>query len=153
VVPKADVLRAIEIYLREAYPGGAPAGAAQKLDAVRAMPGDVPDTFFEPAPGLAGNAMALRLGQPVYPHMKLVVEFCGTGACASGAMFRVDTHDKHLHAAPGSPDEAWLQQLRTSNKAVTEKIESAWMAAGIPTFKAFLRRQLEERKRKASEGQ
>ena len=126
-----------------------PAGAQQKREALAALPGEeVPDSFFEPAPALAGNAMALRLGQPMYPHMKLVVEFCGSGGAGSGAMFRVDTHDKHLHAPPGSPDEAWLLKLRLSNKDVTERIEAAWAAAGVPTFKGFLRRQLEERKRR-----
>lgn len=144
-----DILeRAMAIYLDLVYPGGPPAGVQAKLAAVRALPpgAGVGTDFFEPAPGLAGGAVALRLGQPRYPHMKLILEQCGTGAGASGVMFRVDTHDQHLHAPPGSPDAAWLEQIRTSNRELTDKIEAAWAAAGVPTFKAYLRKQLEERK-------
>jgi hypothetical protein len=144
---------AMELYVKQAYGGVPPAGVQSKVAALRDVVGEeVPNGFFEPAPTLAGNAMALRLGQPMYPHMKLIVEFCGGTAGGSGPMFRVDAHDMHLHAAPGSPDEAWLQSVRASNKEVTERIEAAWMAAGVPTFKGFLRRQLEERKRKAAGG-
>ena len=62
-------------------------------------------------------------------------------------MFRVDAHDRHLHAKPGSADEAWLARVRQSNQVLVEKIENAWGAAGLPTFKEFLRGQLEERRR------
>ena len=150
-VHKETLTQAVELYLAVAYPNGAPAGPRQKLEALVAMPAGatVPEHFFEPAPGLAGEAKALRLGQPLYPHMKLIVERCGDSTCDSGAMLRVDTHDKHLHAPPGSPDAEWLQKLRDSNKALTEKIEGAWMAAGLPTFKGFLRAQLEARKRRS----
>jgi hypothetical protein len=39
--------------------------------------------------------------------------------------------------------------VRASNQALVEKIEGDWAAAGLPTFKEFLRRQLEERRRAA----
>jgi hypothetical protein len=148
VVAKAVLELALSLYVKEAYPAGVPAGVQGVIDRLVGMGETVPADFFEASPGLAGNAMSLRLGQPKYPHMKLVVEYCGKGAAGSGAMFRVDTHDQHLHAPPGSPDEAWLQGIRSSNKEVTERIEAAWMAAGVPTFKGFLRKQLEERKKR-----
>ena len=152
MVSKSILDLALSLYLQEAYAragGAVPAPAQQKLDALRTDPApEIPDSFFEPAPTLAGNAMAIRLGQPLYPHMKLVVEFCGSGA--SGPLFRVDAHDMHLHAPPGSPDAAWLQKIRESNKELSDRIEAAWTAAGVPTFKTFLRKTLEERKRKAT---
>ena len=62
----------------------------------------------------------------------------------------MDSHDQHLHAPPGSPDAAWLATVRQSNKDLGERIEAAWCAAGLPTFKEYLRLQLEARKRSAS---
>jgi hypothetical protein len=61
-------------------------------------------------------------------------------------LLRADAHDQHLHAPPNSPDAAWLASLRQSNKNLTEKIESLWSAAGLPTFKDYLRSQLAARK-------
>jgi hypothetical protein len=149
VVLKAILKAAVTIYVQEAYPSGPPAGVNAKVAALEKIESEeVPDSFFEPAPALAGNAMALRLGQPIYPNMKLIVEFCGS---SKQAMFRVDAHDMHLHAKPGSPDEEWLSKVRGSNKALSEKIEAAWIGAGLPTFKGFLRKQLEERKKRAAE--
>lgn len=152
VVGKEILKTAVRLYIEQAYPSGAPAAVTTKIAGIDTVAGgEVPDSFFEPAPALAGNAVALRLGQPLYPNMKLIVEFCGKGeAGGSGAMFRVDAHDMHLHAPPGSPDEEWLKKVRMSNKELGEKIEGAWMAAGLPTFKGFLRKQLEERKRRGS---
>jgi hypothetical protein len=149
VVGKEILKAAVTLYLREAYPAGVPAGVNAKLAALEKIEGgEVPDSFFEPAPALAGNAMALRLGQPIYPNMKLIVEFCGGGG---KPMFRVDAHDMHLHAAAGSPDAEWLAKVRSSNKSLSEKIESAWIAANLPTFKGFLRQQLEERKKRTAQ--
>jgi hypothetical protein len=69
----------------------------------------------------------------------------GGGASCRGRDFllRVDSHDQHLHAPPGSPDAAWLAAVRQSNKELGERIEAAWCAAGLPTFKEYLRLQLD----------
>jgi hypothetical protein len=68
------------------------------------------------------------------------------GASGGDCLLRVDAHDRHLHAAENSPDAAWLASIRASNKDLGERIEAAWSAARLPTFKDFLRRQLEARK-------
>jgi hypothetical protein len=86
---------------------------------------------------------ALRLGQPRYNHMKLMVEPTPGG---TGFLYRADAHDSYLHAPPGSPDAAPLAALRANNKEITEAIEAAWTAAGLPTFRAYLRTELEKRK-------
>ena len=64
------------------------------------------------------HGFALRLGQPLYPHMKLIVE--PAPAPSTMLLLRVDAHDRHLHATPGSPDESWLASIRTSNKELGE---------------------------------
>jgi hypothetical protein len=147
----------MELYLQAAYPNGVPAGVLPRVEAVRGLDraADVPlDTALERDPANAIPSYALRLGQPMYPHMKLVVDPApadtaqGTAAPTDEFILRVDSHDRHLHAPAGSPDAAWLAAVRTSNKDLGERIEAAWGAAGLPTFKEFLRRRIQQRKNK-----
>lgn len=163
-VPAQILQQAVELYLQAAYSGqpgagggGAaiPAGVLPRVEAVRRLAPEqqVPlETVLERDPADAIPSYALRLGQPMYPHMKLMIDPApadhGLASSAEGPDFilRVDSHDRHLHAAPGSPDAAWLAAVRTSNKDLGERIESAWAAAGLPTFKEYLRRHLQERK-------
>jgi hypothetical protein len=138
--------QAIQIYLQNAYPAGnVPEASAKRIEPIRALPpkSPVPDALLEK--DATTNAMVIRLGQPFYPHMKIAIDHAP--GCDEW-LLRVDAHDRHLHAPPGSPDEKWLQQVRTSNQALVEKIEAAWTAAGLPTFKEFLRKRLEARKAK-----
>ena len=155
LVPSEILNRAMEIYLHEAYPAGVPAAIQQRRDVLNVDPGT---TYVDlgrlerDATGAATGGegcYVVRLGQPTYPHMKLVLDPAPAGHTCSGHDFllRVDAHDRHLHAKAGSPDEAWLAGIRQSNQALVEKIEGAWAAAGLPTFKEFLRRQLEERRK------
>jgi hypothetical protein len=142
--------QAMDLYLGVAYPAGVPQTVAQRIAPVQALPegGDVPMDLLERSVPDAACSYALRLGQPLYPHMKLVVDPVPAGTCrGQDFLMRVDVHDLHLHAPSGSPDAAWLAGLRQSNKELKEKIESAWTAAGLPSFKEFLRQQLDERKR------
>ncbi len=161
MVIRADQLqRALEIFLHHAYAGvTVPAAVLQRVDAVRALGHEdaVSEDLLEPfetgacTPGTAiERAYALRIGQPMYPHMKLVIESepAGNGTDAGEKLlFRADAHDRHLHAPAGSPDAAWLASVRSSNKKLTESIEAAWSQAGIPTFKDYLRKQLENRRK------
>lgn len=142
--------QAIDLYLQVAYPTGVPQAVAQHISTVQALPetGEVPLDMLERSVPDAASSFALRLGQPLYPHMKLVVDPIPKGTCrGQDFLMRVDVHDLHLHAPPGSPDAAWLAGLRQSNKELKEKIEAAWTAVGLPSFKEFLRQQLDERKR------
>jgi hypothetical protein len=155
----ADILQqAIDLYLHFAYPpavGGAetvPPGVATRISPIRALPptAPVPEPLLEKETSTGSNGFALRLGQPLYPHMKLIIEPapqpCGPPDAPCEMLLRVDTHDRHLHAPPGSPDEVWLASIRTSNKQLTEQIEAAWSRAHLPTFKDYLRRQLDAKK-------
>lgn len=141
--------QALRIYLQFAYPGGHyPPAALSKIDAITSLDpsADVPLNLFETDCANSVKSYAIRLGQPLYPHMKLVLDpipVAGGGTSEDSFLLRVDTHDRHLHAAPGSPDAAWLTSIRASNKDLTEKIERAWREADLPTFKSFLKKQLE----------
>lgn len=169
VMISAHVLQqAIELYLRAAYSTGGgqgagtgvPAGTQARVAPIMALGAseNVPEGLLEPESGVSTDGYALRLGQPLYPHMKLIVE--PAPVTAGGAvpaadvpaiLLRVDAHDRHLHAAPGSPDAAWLTSIRASNKELTEAIETAWAKAGLPTFKEYLRKQLEARRARQAE--
>jgi hypothetical protein len=152
--------RAIELYLGLTYPGGtAPAAAKARAEPILALDreAEVPLSLLETDSANSLTSYALRLGQPMYPHMKLVIEPApqgpgGAGGSGRGYLLRVDSHDRHLHAPAGSPDAVWLASVRASNKELGEKIEAAWAAAGLPTFKEFLRQQLMARKAGGGQG-
>jgi hypothetical protein len=157
LIPAHIFRQALDLYLGLAYPGGAPAEVQARLAPLRDLPADasVPLNLLEHGVPDSTASLAVRLGQPMYPHMKLVIDPCPHAAArAAGAstcrgydfLFRADAHDQHLHAPPGSPDAAWLASVRQSNKELVEKIEAAWSGAGLPTFKDYLRHQLAARK-------
>lgn len=153
LIPAHIFQQAMDLYIHEAYPAGTPADVKKRMEMVRAAAREVvPLEALERDTANSSAGYALRLGQPLYPHMKLIVEPVpgGVASCAGqDFLLRVDAHDRHLHAPAGSPDEAWLAKVRQSNQELVEKIEAAWAAAGLPTFKEFLRRQLEARKKLA----
>lgn len=138
--------KAVAIYLHIAYPnGGIPPAVQERIACLeRLAPHEpLPKACMEVSCTTAGRTTyMLRLGQPRYPHMKLVLEDAPDG----GQLFRADAHDAHLHAPPGSPDAAPLAALRASNKELTEAIEAAWTSQGLPTFREYLRKQLERRR-------
>lgn len=89
---------------------------------------------------------ALRLGNLSYPHMKLIIDRSPDG---KGYLLRADTHDAHIQPRPGSREQAAFAELMSQNRAVADAIEGKWAEAGLPTFKQFLREDLERRKNKA----
>lgn len=140
--PPPAVDRAIETYLGLAYPAGAPARVASLADAVRLSPDGA--LYESPAFERDGDTrFALRLGNQAYPHMKLVIErLPGRDAW----FFRADTHDQHVALDPSDPDYPAFQALMAGNRSLAAAIESAWDLAGLDTFRAFLRRDLDARR-------
>ncbi len=138
---------ALRIYLREAYKGGAlPQAVQERVARIEGFSDDQPAPldWLEKSQCDSGRCTyALRLGQPVYPHMKLIVEESPDGG---HPLFRADAHDRHLHAPAGSADAAPLAALRAINKELADRIETAWVAAGLPTFKEYLKATLAQRK-------
>jgi hypothetical protein len=156
-IPVHILQQALDIYLRLAYPAGAPSAVQSRLVPLRDLPADadVPLDLLEQSVPNSAASLAVRLGQPLYPHMKLVFDPCPRAASSTPKsstcrgfdfLLRVDAHDQHLHAPPGSPDATWLATIRQSNKELVEKIEATWSAASLPTFKDYLRFQLAARK-------
>src|SRR5690349_11051910 len=159
----ATLWRAIGTYLRVAYdgeangPGGLPAATPSpvraKLQVLRST--DEHELFesnvFErdavdpshPLQSGRPRRYLLRLGNRSYPHMKMVVDRAPDG---KGFLFRADTHDNHVRPKPGSRDEKPFLELMEKNRQVAEAIETAWEQEGLPTFKKFLRDDLERRK-------
>ncbi len=80
---------------------------------------------------VATRIFTLRLGNPHYPFMKLVLQ---EHLVEGMFFFSVDTHDQMFgggEAQGADLDE--LQELKRANLALKEKIEHAWDAAGLPT--------------------
>jgi CheY-like chemotaxis protein len=72
---------------------------------------------------------ALRLGNPHYPFMKLVLQ----EHLVEGEYFlSVDTHDQMFQTDDPGERQALLA-LRRSNLDLKEAVEAAWSAAGLPT--------------------
>jgi hypothetical protein len=133
--------KAINIYLRHAYPAGSPPPSVKsQIESAHNWAG-----FFYDAPLFAttDNRVLARLGNKFYPHMKLAIEMRPDG---KGCMFKADTHDRHVRVPPESKEYNAFRQLMETNQKIAEQIEQAWAAEGIPTFKTFLREDLERRR-------
>ncbi|MEA2711708.1 MAG: hypothetical protein QOF78_4309 [Phycisphaerales bacterium] len=140
------VWAAIEVYVGLAYAGAAPPSAVRdRLASVRAT-GDADfydSPVFERDDARPPTRYSLRLGNKVYPHMKLVIERAPDGR---GHLFRADTHDKHIRPAPNSREARVFAELMKVNQKFAEEIEAAWAnRGGIATFKQFLRDDLARR--------
>lgn len=129
----AHVRRAVEIYLRRAWPDGVPERQWRDADQLEGCD-DLGDIFahFEHASrdDKAGlKRYTLRLGNRRYPFMKFVVqEFLVNGEY----FFSVDTHDR-LDVRPGSPDFDEWERLKSWNRELKLRIEEDWDRAGLPT--------------------
>ena len=148
----AEVLKAIEVYLRTAYKGEPPAAVRARRDALQSVP---ENEFYscavmerEPA-GPDPWRYRVRLGNQVYPHMKLVIERSPDG---QHHLFRADTHDQHCCPEPSSREYSAYCQLMEMNQKVAQQIESAWAAEQLPTFKTFLKEDLARRRAETGEG-
>jgi hypothetical protein len=137
---------AVEIYLRIAYGNSKISGATQKrIETLKATGHHdlYASPIFERDDPNTPKRLSLRLGNPTYPHMKLVVEAKPGGG--QGYLFRVDTHDRHCRPAPESREYRLFCELTENNLKVAEAIEAAWTGEHLPTFKEFLREDLAAR--------
>jgi hypothetical protein len=144
-MPSCDQFwQAVEIYLAAAYDGACPPTTRSRVDNLREA---TPENFyqssqFEPVPKEQPVKYCFRLGNHWYPHMKLVIERAPDDETS---LFRADTHDRHIQVSPESKEYAAFCELMGKNQALASRIESDWEAAGVPTFKSFLRRDLARR--------
>ncbi len=142
-LPDSGTLRkAVEIFLRIAYPDGAiPSDVQKRIAPVMAADPSAPalrEWFEASTERESGCSFCLRLGQKHYPHMKLMLQ---PSPDRLGYLFFADSHDRHLFSAIGS-EAAALADLRQANGLITREIEKQWESAGIATFQSYLRRSL-----------
>ena len=147
----ADFWKAVEIYLSTVYDGTPPLSVRNRLDTLRAVPEDglFASSVFEPMPKEQPTRLGVRLGNRWYPHMKLVIEQSPGGAAS---LFRADTHDRHIHIDPSSREYPAFCDMMAKNQSLAGKIEAAWEAGGLPTFKSFLREDLARRQTRPTSG-
>jgi len=143
--PVPQVWSAVEVYLRLAYGGAAPPSAVRdRLASLRAT-GDADfydSPVFERDDDRPPTRFSLRLGNKVYPHMKLVIERAPDGRAH---LFRADTHDKHIRPSANSREGRAFAELMKANQQFAEAIEREWSQRGLATFKQFLRDDLARR--------
>jgi hypothetical protein len=143
--------QAIETYLQQAYGGGEP--PPQVLDRLPGPDQDLADWFASDAverdPADADpdtvRSVAVRLGNAVYPHMKLRMSRPPNDALF---LFSVDSHDAVLQAQPGTPDQAMLEELKQHNADLGSRITARWEALGLPTERNYLRHKIEQTRRR-----
>ena len=141
---------AISIFLRHAYPDGAPSQAAADL-----LP---PDGEFSVEQWLTGTMIertpldapygeiktaSIRLGNATYPHMKLRL---ARAPKSDAFLLSVDSHDAMLAVPAGSPEEAMLEQLKMHNATVGRAIQTEWDQADLPTERNHMRHLIAQRK-------
>jgi hypothetical protein len=146
--PAGQIRRAVELYLARAYSAPCPAPVAGLIPPEDFDPCQwLMDERFERDPADAPLAQVrsfiLRLGNDLYPHMKLRIS---RPPRAVQFVFSVDSHDAFLHASPGSKDYELLEELKRHNAALAESIHAAWDLGGLPTERNYLRQKLQEAK-------
>ena len=123
--------RVLRVYLRVAWPG-------RESEKYPALPdagegADLLPVFTDESkrdPGRESRRYVIRLGNRMYPHMKLVLE---EYLLPGEFVFMVDTHDE-IDLKPDYPDyDAW-QQLKRANRDVKVEIERQWREERIPTY-------------------
>lgn len=131
---RAMIQHALEIYFHHAY-GGDPKRIKGLDDAAS---DDVFAGFCdESRPAEAGHPrlerFTLRLGNRLYPYMKLVLQ---EHVIAGQFCFGVDTHDQ-MEIRPDLPDYEAFMRLRRHNFELKRRIEEALSEAGLPTMRSI----------------
>jgi hypothetical protein len=142
--PVSDVWKAIETYLRLAYPGAQPSAVRARMRTLRSLPDEdfFASDIFEKDSREHPNRWCLRLGNSLYPHMKLCIN---RRPDKRGFVFRADTHDRHCCPPPGTREYGHFCELMNKNQHMAQEIESAWEAQHLPTFKSYLKQDLANR--------
>lgn len=119
---------ATQIYLKHAYPDGAPPHISEKASRLEGMKDSgelLSSTLLEKDDG----PFCLRLGNSGYPHMKLVFTLEG-----ERPVFYVDAHDCHFELPPNVEASAKLIRLRADNKNLKQRIEAGWATHHLAIF-------------------
>ena len=141
-----DLSRAIDIYLRHAYPDGPGEQVkavlpAESFDPVDYLMSDKVQRDPSNAPLGTVRSFALRLGNVLYPHMKLRLSRPPNDDVF---ILSVDSHDAFLFAPAGSSDSQALEELKKTNMSIASAVMNAWDAAGLLTERNYLRRKIHQ---------
>ncbi len=153
------VRQATRLFVSLAYSGGEAAVPARKRALLDLPPGKEMVAQLADDPSLreccqlvAGKngrsrALLIRLGCNHYPHLKLKAQLIDHED-GDLWLFSVDTHDafsaRSFLPPAGHPEAAAWASIQAANAALKERIEAAWEQAGLLTFNALLRRDLEQ---------
>jgi hypothetical protein len=140
------VWQAIDLYLATAYPKTVPSAVQNKVRTLRLLGAEDfwdADVFERDHP-VSTTRYGLRLGNFFYPHMKMSID---ARPDARGFLFRADTHDRHCCPAPNTREFDVFCELMDRNQKLAELIEASWAEHGLPTFKTYLKSDLERRMR------
>jgi hypothetical protein len=147
---RLDLLRqAVRLYLELAYPSGSvPEAVRRRLHwSEDCSPSELlagpPFERVGKAPGRQSPIWALRLGNHLYPHMKLQIQPWPNEA---GFMLSVNTHDQVAGVNLSEVDAQVFRDLQAENQRLKELIEKAWDDAALPTFLRYLRDYIESRR-------
>jgi hypothetical protein len=136
-----DICRAVDLYLNHAYAdaplprrvAGVLSQLRQPADADAPHPLELP--IWEHDANHPPVRYSLRLGNRVYPHMKLSLERRPDGL---GYVFRVDGHDEVVRQSPAGRRCEEFREIVEADTAIAAAIEDAWDKAGLATIKSFL---------------
>ena len=159
-LPAVETLcTAVRIYLEFAYPAGAGAAGsrlptwvleggegASEADVAAWLGSEVVEREPGDASAGAARALAVRLGNFAYPHMKLRM---ARPPRQEQLLFSVDSHDGFLTARAES-DAGPLEELKRHNAELARRIQTRWDEAGVPTEGAWLRSKVDEAQRRGA---
>lgn len=139
VLDAGMLAKAVALYVRFAYPGIGvlPPRARVEIDPNVGLQDVL--AGFERDAGCANGRHVLRLGNHIYPHMKMAVERSRPG----GRWYlAVDCHDDALGGCSAQDRDAW-EGVRLQNAAIKAAIEAAWAIEGLPTVRRYITRLVE----------
>ncbi len=146
----SDIATLLRLYLEFAYEGNTPEPIAQKatppqldVDVEAWLMSDVTERTPPNVPIEDVRSFALRLGNAVYPHMKLRFSRPPSDDVLIAS---VDSHDAMLQAPDGSPDAAALEELKTYNAELGQRINCEWGQEGLLTEHEYMRRKIQQAK-------
>ena len=141
-LPSAHQIRqAVRLYLDNSYQDQLPDFVQRFVppdacDPAEWLMTDVTERDPDDAPLADVRSFAMRIGNVMYPHMKLRLS---RPPRHNVFLLSVDCHDAFLKASPDSGDTEALEALKSHNAAVAKAIHEAWDAAGLPTERSYLR--------------
>lgn len=132
-ISREDILRALRIYWRHAWPQGSGVCPAMPDWGDLSLP-EVLERFSDESATTPHACLryVLRLGNHAYPHMKFAIEQC---VYRGEFYFLADCHDNA--GAPRAEDSGEWQALRSVNYEIKLAIEAEWEKVNLPTFRTL----------------